>query len=1026
MRVEDLQPDQVARIDALLDEAIDLPPPARAAWRAALAQREPALSGIVVEMLAGMAASSDRQRAETRELVARALARATQPTPSLRERRIGPYTVESLLGRGGMGSVWLARRSDGLFERLVALKLLHPGLAGAASAAERFKRERNILAALDHPNIARLLDAGVTDDGQPYLALEYVAGLPLFEYCDQERLDLGARIELMLQVLRAVQVAHQALVIHRDLKPANILVTPEGQARLLDFGIAKLMPDGNTAGETELTRIGGRAMTPDYASPEQVAGRPVGTASDVYSLGVVLYGLLCGERPYRLARGSHAALEEAILSAEPARPSRVRLSDAVALARSTTAGRLAHALAGDLDTIVMKALQKDPAQRYPTADALLQDLQRWRSGQPVLARPASAAYRLRKYVVRHRVQVAVGCAVAGALVLAAGVSLVQADRARTQAHEAQAQAQRAQATQRFLLDIFKANSVQQADPLRARQTTARELLDVGAAQVQQSLADAPEAKGQVLETLADMYVQLGLREDGARLRAQRIVVLEGLFGPASVQVAHALLSYANDIAEGPQRVEAVAALARARNILDAARDFTSAARGRLQIQSAELQQYLSVALMRQDADQAVQHFSAHPAGWNLFHALQASARARYMAGDFSAAITRHDEALAEAERRMPGPTAWIITPWVQLAEAQTALHELAAAEEHYRNALALSRKLNGELSGKTLQTQAKLGGFLHATGRRQEGLALLHDAQSTLARKDANATSNAVAMLDRALGIALLADGRLADAHRHLATEAADLRKHYPDSIPLSRTLLLEAAALTALGRYDSSAAALNEAWAIWRRTGGDAVQRSTEYRYRLEQSRLLLARGDAAAALDWLGGIAPADDDSALPLRIDALRAEVQRAEAYRQQARPADALRAAQQALQSVERLPLRERFALLEADAALALGRALHAAGDPAGALAPLAQAVALRQAHGDTSSPWLAEALIARADALLELGDAESRITALRLLAQARSIHATHAELGAHFKLPLERVWARATQGRREAPKGASVK
>ena len=299
----------------------------------------------------------------------------------LEGRRVGPYRLLRLLGRGGMGAVWLAERADGMSERKVALKLPHASVVGSAPR-ERFAREGSILGTLENPLIARLLDAGVAEDGQPYLAIEYVEGTSLTTYCDANRLALNARIALMVQVLSAVQHAHKNLVIHRDLKPANILVTREGQVRLVDFGIAKLMIDGQ-ASETELTQIGGRALTPDYASPEQIAGRPVSTASDVYSLGVVLYVLMCGQRPYRLPRDSRGALEEAILSAQPIKPSLQHITDDIAEARSTTPKRLAHALAGDLETIVLKALKKDPARRYTTADALMQDLRRYLAGEPV-------------------------------------------------------------------------------------------------------------------------------------------------------------------------------------------------------------------------------------------------------------------------------------------------------------------------------------------------------------------------------------------------------------------------------------------------------------------------------------------------------------------------------------------------------------------------------------------------------------------------------------------------------------------
>jgi len=318
---------------------------------------------------------------------------------------VGAYRVLSLLGYGGMGSVWLAERVDGLFDRQVALKLVHSTLLGRVMI-ERFARERGILASLTHPNIARLLDAGLTEDGHPYLALEYVAGTPLNNYCDHRRRSVRERLELFRQVLSAVQYAHAHLVIHRDLKPSNILVTDEGHVQLLDFGIAKLLSEGE-ARETELTQLGGRALTPDYAAPEQIAGAPITTAADVYALGIMLYELLTGERPYRLQRESRGALEEAILQSEPVRPSRVALTDKAALARATTPKKLLRGLKGDLDTIILKALKKVPAERYATANALAEDIRRFLSGDVVLAQGDSVAYRTVKFLRRNRVAIGV-------------------------------------------------------------------------------------------------------------------------------------------------------------------------------------------------------------------------------------------------------------------------------------------------------------------------------------------------------------------------------------------------------------------------------------------------------------------------------------------------------------------------------------------------------------------------------------------------------------------------------------------
>ena len=1015
VHLKELSPSLARRVAALLDEVLDLDPAQRTAWKAGLATREPALHALVEDLLAGMADRDEQALAapakqETADVIARGFAKAAQAQVSLAGQQFGPYRVLRLLGQGGMGSVWLAQRADGLFERQVALKLIHAGLDGKA-LAERFARERSILGALNHPHIARLLDAGVSEQGQPYLAIEYVDGTPLTAYCDARRLSLRARVALMVQVLLPVQYAHQNLVVHRDLKPANILVTPGGQVCLLDFGIAKLMIDGY-ASETELTRQGGRALTPHYASPEQIAGGTVSTASDVYSLGVVLYGLLCGQRPYQLRRDSHGALEEAILSATPLRPSQQVLSEEAAQARGcANARRLAQGLAGDLDTLVLKALKKDPAERYATADALMQDLLRYLDGRPLLARPDSSAYRFTRFVARNRLKVAGGLAMGGLLLAGAGMSLWQAQEARAQAAVALRETQRAQAVQAFLLDIFKANSVQQADPLRARQTTARELLDVGARRAAESLKGAPEAQDEVLDTLADMYYQLGLGDQAAQMRQQRVAALKLAYGQGNVRVAEALLAYARDVAETDQRERADAALAEARQILDRIGDRSSETRGWVFIQSAEIEQYLSVAMARRYADEAVSHFRAHPGQWSsLFHALQAAARARYHAGAFREAEAGHREALELAERHSPSPSPWVITPLVQQAEAQWGQGRLDDAESGLRAALALSRKLNGDLGGATLQTQAKVGGFLHATGRIEEGRRVLEEALAAVQRKEANATPNAVSAVRFFRALAMLAEGRVAEAEHTLRIEIDDLRQHYPGSMPLARTLLPEVAALTALGRYDLARQAADEAWRLWQATVGEAGAPQLRNRYLLEQARVFLAQGDTDGAEQRLKQVVP--QEAGLPLRTEDVQALVLRAQLRLQQQRAAEAARLAAEALEYVRASPLRERFPRLEAEAALRLGQALQRGGDVRPARAHFERAVALREAAEAPDSPWLSEARVGLADCLLDLGE---RKLARGLIERAARAQASHTELGEHFRAPLRGVALRLNAG-----------
>jgi WD40 repeat protein/serine/threonine protein kinase len=394
-----LSQSEYLKISELLDAALEMAPEIRSSWLEELARSDFKSASLLREMFSSQEAPGAERFLETRDLLRHHVERLAPADEGLTGKLFGPYRVLSPLGYGGMGRVWLAERVDGLFTRQVALKLVHPALKSRVMT-ERFAREREILASLNHPNIARLLDAGFAEDGQPYLALDYVAGTPITTYCDDRRLPVRERLELFRQVLSAVENAHAYLVIHRDLKPANILVTGDGTVKLLDFGIAKLLTQGE-AKETELTQLGGRAWTPDYAAPEQIDGGAITTSADVYSLGVMLYELLTGERPYKLKRDSRGALEEAILAADPVAPSRAALSETAAGQRATTPKKLSSTLRGELDTIALKALKKSPSERYATVNAFAEDIERFLRGDVVLAQPDRVAYRVSKFMRRH-------------------------------------------------------------------------------------------------------------------------------------------------------------------------------------------------------------------------------------------------------------------------------------------------------------------------------------------------------------------------------------------------------------------------------------------------------------------------------------------------------------------------------------------------------------------------------------------------------------------------------------------------
>ena len=441
--------DRWRRIESLFDEAAALPAGERAAFLSSACGEDLDLKGEVESLLA-----ADEQAAEFLQRPA-VVSAAAPPSPlsSLVGRRVGHYEVEGRIGEGGMSTVYLAVRADDAYQQKVALKVLGYG-ADRSDLSARFRAERQILASLDHPGIARLLDGGSTEDGRPYLVMEYIQGVPLDKYCDQHRLGLEARVDLVRQVCAAVQYAHQNLVVHRDIKPSNILVTADGVPRLLDFGIAKLLEGTELPGTIEATMTGQRLMTPQYASPEQVEGGAITTATDVYSLGVLLYVLLTGHLPYRLQGTSSDALQRAVVEQDPERPSTaVGRGEGSPEARGLRPQQLRRKLRGDLDNIVMVALRKEPSRRYASVALLSEDLRRYREHLPVAAQPDTLAYRMRKFVGRHKAGVG---AVAVGLAMILGLTAmmtVQAVRLTRQRDEIRAGATRPWLTH-FLEQVF--------------------------------------------------------------------------------------------------------------------------------------------------------------------------------------------------------------------------------------------------------------------------------------------------------------------------------------------------------------------------------------------------------------------------------------------------------------------------------------------------------------------------------------------------------------------------------------------
>ncbi|MEM8984943.1 MAG: serine/threonine-protein kinase [Pseudomonadota bacterium] len=431
-------------------------------------------------------------------------------------RELGTYRIVRRIATGGMGAVFLATRVDEQFEHQVAIKVLATHLQ-SADAIARFRTERQILASLKHPYIGQLLDGGTTDDGLPYLVMEYIEGERIDHYCDNARLNLQQRLALFKQVCNAVDYAHRNLTVHRDIKPSNILVTADGTPKLIDFGIAKPLQPESMAHTVAVTQASSRAMTPEFASPEQVRGEPITTATDIYSLGVLLYKLLSGRMPYLFAGSRPQDIEAAICDTEPTRPSTVVGStnaDAdrrISERRATSAALLRRDLAGDLDNIVLKTLEKEPERRYASLRALVDDIERYEQHEPVLARPASAAYRTKKFVRRHRSAVT---ATAGVLILIMSLVAYYTTQLAEERDLARIEASTAQQVTNFVVTLFEAANPARNNP---EDISPRILLDTGRDRIGDELKDSPAVHAALLGVLSSAYRSIGAHDEGIEL-----------------------------------------------------------------------------------------------------------------------------------------------------------------------------------------------------------------------------------------------------------------------------------------------------------------------------------------------------------------------------------------------------------------------------------------------------------------------------------------------------------------------------
>jgi eukaryotic-like serine/threonine-protein kinase len=682
-------------VSPYLDRALEMDGDERARWLASLRDEDPALAADLQMLLDEGSAAGEERFLENGGGLPR------PPSASLAGQTIGSYTLDSPIGHGGMGSVWLARRSDGRYEGMAAVKLLSIHLVGRA-AEERFRREGSILARLTHPHIARLIDAGTAFAGQPYLVLEHVEGEHIDRYCDGRGLSVEARLRLFLDVLAAVAHAHASLVVHRDIKPSNVLVSSGGQVKLLDFGIAKLLEADAMSGEaTALTRDGGAVLTPEYAAPEQVTGEPITTATDVYALGVLLYVLLGGRHPAGgAARHSTVELLRAIVDGNPQ-----RISEAVVDARTETAETLSHnasrrastpdqlrrVLRGDLDTIVAKALKRGPEERYPSVTAMADDLRRYQGHQPISARPDTAAYRMKKFARRNRL--ALAAALLAALGLATGMVLAlwqariagrERDRAREIAEQARREATRAERVAELLGGVFDAASpFEHPGPLEAR-----DLLERGGAQVARRLEHEPEMRAQIATMLADVWLRLGEDERAAALLEPAVADLERLRGRFD-----------------PATARAWSSLARLR---------------RRQGRNAEARDLLERAL-------AVQRATVGAADRNTLKTLEGYGLLLRTEGDFEGARKALTETIAGYERLGDDATVELAMATGNLGIILQRLEDWSGAERAHRRAYETLVKVYGADSPRAALSLSNLADVLSHFGRHAEARAALEE-----------------------------------------------------------------------------------------------------------------------------------------------------------------------------------------------------------------------------------------------------------------------------------------------------------
>jgi serine/threonine-protein kinase len=980
----ELDADAWATLRQLLDEGLALPRSERAAWLSGLAPRHAPLKPHLERLLAradddtGLARfdALPRLEAHARE------ERSGAPEPPA---DTGPYRCIRLIAEGGMSSVWLAERTDVLLNRPVALKRPR-GAWRSEGLAQRMAQEREILGLLDHPNIARIYDAGVGSDGQPWLALEYVEGRPIDEHCRAHGLGPKEIVGLVLQVADAVAHAHARLVVHRDLKPSNILVTPEGAVRLLDFGIAKLVGEARGT-QADLTVDAPQPRTPWYAAPEQLLGQPVSAATDLYALGAVLYELLTGARPYRPARDSAAALEEAILRDEPPRPS------AVVVGRA-----LARTLRDDLDTIVLRAMKKAPDERYRSVTAFADDLDHWLHDRPIRARPDSARYRAAKFVVRNRLGLAVACALVLSLSGGLAAALWQADRAGREAAKALA-------IQDYLIGLFRANDIDQRDALRRREQSVQQLLEGSAASLASSLADQPEVRDELEHVVGSLLAELELGDAAVRLRRERVAQLEARQAPTGVRVAAM-----NDLARSERQLGELAAaratLARAEGLCAAAArdDAVTCELARIEVARLDFgARHLDDALARAEPAARALRREA-PGSLELAEALELLGLLRAETNRGDEAIALYQESLDIRRTTCGADSVRYAVARFRIARDLWALRRLARAESELHEAWRIVAAALGPSHITTARIEMNLGRLSYYVGLRDDGLAHLAKASETIVGQAQRIDPLEVLDARVALGNALLLDGQLAAAGAELE-RALVLRGSLGEAALADPTLDQSwSRYLLDLGRHAEARAWLETFRARAIKTHGASHPDVADRSLRLALAWIAEGRLDEAQReIDLV--LASHDENEALFGSVKH-KAQLARVALLLEQGRGAEARPIVEAQLAAVARVPREDQFRdvlyLLHDLAA----RTAVQVGETARARSEFEQAIALLKG-ADPRHPYLAATRSRYASLLARSGDEAG---ARRQVELARAAYEADPPPGEQFRRPWREALA----------------